>query len=344
GTAMRMHADGSTTATLSGDAAKGMSAQALSIERHVSPADNGHVRVDYIIVNRGIDERGIPGVRIGTVEGLVMESDAYGRFHLEGIDVPNMARGRNFIMKVDPATLPPGTVFTTPNPLVKRITQGMPGRFDFGVKLPEQVIKSQSRQTDMELGEVIFEPGSAHIAAAYQPVIASMAKTLAEHGGGEVTLLGVASDKDLALMRAAALRDALLEALPAAVRAQVQVVLREQQAPLASLADGSVTLGTVLFDTDSAVVKPQYAGLLDRLAKLIATHPEHARIYLTGYADRRASAAHNEALGLRRARAVYEALVSHMDATQRAHVRVEVEPVDRGDPAAGVSAGQEGTP
>jgi hypothetical protein len=47
-----------------------------------------------------------------------------------------MARGRNFIMKVDPATLPPGTGFTTPNPQVKRITQGIPARFDFGVKLP----------------------------------------------------------------------------------------------------------------------------------------------------------------------------------------------------------------
>ncbi|MFC5741780.1 DUF7507 domain-containing protein [Dyella tabacisoli] len=344
GTTLRMRADGNVTTTLSGDAAKGMSAQALTVERHVSPAEDGHVRVDYVIVNQGVDERGIPGVRIGTVEGLVMESDAYGRFHLEGIDVPNMARGRNFIMKVDPATLPPNITFTTPNPLVKRITQGLPARFDFGVKLPEQVIQGDARQVEMELGEVVFEPGSARMASAYQDVIKRMAQTLVEHGGGDVSILGQASDKDLALARATALRDALLDMAPATIRAQIHVVLHEQQQPLASVSDDSVTLGSVLFDTGSAKIKPAYAGLLDRLAKLIAAHPEHTRIYLTGYADRRASTAYNEALGLQRARAVYDAIVARLDATQRTHVRVEIEPTDAEHAATQVSAGQEGTP
>ncbi len=91
------------------------------------------------VVNSGLEERGIPGVRIATVEGNIIETDAYGRYHLEGIDVANIARGRNFIMKVDPATLPPRSEFTTANPLVKRITQGVPARFDFGVRLPTAV-------------------------------------------------------------------------------------------------------------------------------------------------------------------------------------------------------------
>ncbi|MFC4764626.1 DUF7507 domain-containing protein [Dyella koreensis] len=145
GTSVRMRADGRGETVLAGDAAKGISAEALSVERHVSPETDGSVRVDYVVTNRGIDERGIPGVRIGTVEGNVIETDAFGRFHLEGIDVPNMARGRNFIMKVDPATLPPDSTFTTSNPQVKRITQGLPARFDFGVKLPEQVIPVEPR-------------------------------------------------------------------------------------------------------------------------------------------------------------------------------------------------------
>jgi uncharacterized repeat protein (TIGR01451 family) len=136
GTTVRLRAGGQSDTLLGGDAASGRSAEKLGVERRVTPEADGTLRVDYVITNRGIDERGIPGVRIGTVEGNLTETDAYGRFHLEGIDVPNMARGRNFIMKVDPATLPPGTGFTTPNPQVKRITQGIPARFDFGVKLP----------------------------------------------------------------------------------------------------------------------------------------------------------------------------------------------------------------
>ena len=136
GTTVRLRAGGQSDTVLGGDAASGHSAEQLSVERRVTPETGGTLRVDYIVTNRGIDERGIPGVRIGTVEGNLIETDAYGRFHLEGIDVPNMARGRNFIMKVDPATLPPESEFTTPNPQVKRITQGIPARFDFGVKLP----------------------------------------------------------------------------------------------------------------------------------------------------------------------------------------------------------------
>ena len=81
-------------------------------------------------------ERGIPGVRIASVEGLLMQTDAYGRYHLEGVDVGTRARGRNFILKVDTATLPPGAVFTSENPRVRRVTQGLPVRFDFGVRLP----------------------------------------------------------------------------------------------------------------------------------------------------------------------------------------------------------------
>ena len=81
-------------------------------------------------------ERGIPGVRIASVEGLLIETDGRGRYHLEGVDVGSNARGRNFILKVDIATLPSGTVFTTENPRVRRVTPGTPVRFDFGVRLP----------------------------------------------------------------------------------------------------------------------------------------------------------------------------------------------------------------
>ena len=114
------------------DAAKGLTAAEPTVERRGSTVEGGY-RGDYVIGNAGVDERGIPGVRIATVEGLLVETDQFGRFHLVGVDGGRWERGRNFIMKVDPATLPPGSVLTTDNPLLPRLTPGLPVRFDFGV-------------------------------------------------------------------------------------------------------------------------------------------------------------------------------------------------------------------
>ena len=108
--------------------------EAGPVLRRTAAVADGY-QVDYIVSNAGVDERGIPGVRIASVEGLLIETDQYGRYHLEGIPGGN-DRGRNFILKVDPATLPPGSVFTSENPRVRRITAGVPTRFDFGVTLP----------------------------------------------------------------------------------------------------------------------------------------------------------------------------------------------------------------
>ena len=90
-------------------------------------------------------ERGIPGVRLATVDGLLVETDAHGRFHLAGVDGGSASRGRNMILKVDPASLPEGAVFTTDNPRVRRITPGLPVRFDFGVRLPPASASGGSR-------------------------------------------------------------------------------------------------------------------------------------------------------------------------------------------------------
>ena len=84
-------------------------------------------------------ERGIPGVRLETVEGLVSETDSEGRYHFEGLTLSNSERGQNFIVKVDPATLPEGQRLhhrksTDPS----RDAGALPVRFDFGVKLPVQ--------------------------------------------------------------------------------------------------------------------------------------------------------------------------------------------------------------
>ena len=170
GVTVRMAADGSTRVEKRGDAAKGLNAAEPTVERRVSQVADGYV-VDYVIANAGIDERGIPGVRLATVEGLLVETDQYGRYHLAGVDGGRWERGRNLILKVDAATLPPGTVFTTDNPLVKRVTPGVPTRFDFGVKLPVSVLEGGSQSVEMELGSVMFAPDSSEIRPQYRAAI-----------------------------------------------------------------------------------------------------------------------------------------------------------------------------
>jgi uncharacterized repeat protein (TIGR01451 family) len=85
--------------------------------------------------NRDEGERGLPGVRIMTVEGYIITTDSFGRYHLLDINGGDWGIGRNFIMKVDASSLPKGAKFTTPNPLLRRVTPGLPVRFDFGVSI-----------------------------------------------------------------------------------------------------------------------------------------------------------------------------------------------------------------
>ena len=87
-------------------------------------------------------------------------------------------------------------------------------------------------------------------------------------------------------------------------------------------------MGHILFANDSAVIRSEYAGLIGRIAadidKLAAAGvPVVVRI--TGYTDRRGSASYNDALGLRRAKAIYEALTGKLGPQARGLVRVEIE-------------------
>ncbi|MEI4515636.1 MULTISPECIES: Ig-like domain-containing protein [unclassified Stenotrophomonas] len=167
-------------------------------------------------------ERGIPGVRVASVEGLVIETDAYGRYHLVGIN-GGQARGRNFILKVDPTTLPADARFTTRNPLLRRITPGLPVRFDFGVALPEGRFNAGPPQSVLEVGEGLFVPGQATLGAAAETVLAHAARTLEAQGGGQVNVAAGQATPALAGQRAEVLRKALLPRLPADVAARVQV-------------------------------------------------------------------------------------------------------------------------
>ena len=334
GVTVRMDAAGNTRVEKSGDAAKGLNAAAPTVERRVSQGEGGYL-VDYVIRNAGIDERGIPGVRIASVEGLLIETDQYGRYHLAGVSGGAWERGRNFILKVDPSTLPTGAEFTTDNPLLRRITPGVPVRFDFGVKLPEQVIEGGESQVELELGDVFFAPGSAEVREQYLPVIDAMAAQVRKHQGGEVVINANGDSEGLAFQRAEAVKAALLAQLDGPAAKSLVVSARGSVDDPGSLVvgvdEGGALLGTVLFDTDKAAIRPEFEALLDRIAASLEKRGGGS-IAIVGHTDLRGSHAYNTALGMRRARAVYEAIAKRLSPEVRAKVRVEAS----NDPAAPV--------
>jgi uncharacterized repeat protein (TIGR01451 family) len=331
GATLRMAADGSTRVETSGEAAKGLTAAMPSVERRVSQVADGY-RVDYVIRNTGIAERGIPGVRLATVEGLLVETDQYGRYRIVGVDGGRWERGRNFIVKVDPATLPPGTTFTTDNPLVRRVTPGVPTRFDFGVKLPVSVIEGGERSVEMELGSVMFAPGSAEIRAEYRPAIDKMAEAAKRYRGGEI-VIGAEGDNDmLAFERAIAVREALAAQLPAEVMTGLRMSVRANPHDPSTTVVGVLNwplIGTMLFETDRAEIKPEYRPLIRRIAKYLEDIGT-TQVAVVGHADKRGSDDYNVALGMRRAKAVYDAIAEALPPQVRSKLRVDVNE----DPAA----------
>ncbi|KAF1726705.1 hypothetical protein CSC78_03890 [Pseudoxanthomonas japonensis] len=327
GVTVRMDRNGVTSLETTGEAAKGLTAAMPTVERRVAQGEGGHV-VDYVIGNAGIEERGVPGVRIATVEGLLIETDQFGRYHLAGLSGGAWERGRNVVLKVDPSTLPAGTRMTTDNPLLRRVTPGVPVRFDWGVVLPEQVIEGGSEQLELELGEVQFAPGSAALPPRYQPLVTAMAAKVCEHQGGEVVIQADGDNEGLAFDRANALKDALLAQLDGPATKALTVSVRARTGEPASLVagvrGGDALLGTLLFDTDKATIRAEFAPLLDAMAAALERQGG-GNVVIVGHADRRGSHAYNSALGMRRAKAVFDALAGRLGASARATLRVEIE-------------------
>ncbi len=325
GVTVRMAADGSTSTTKSGDASKGTTAAAPMVARSVAKIDGGY-EVTYTISNVGVDERGIPGVRIASVEGLIMETDQYGRYHLAGTEGGPWERGRNFILKVDPSTLPRGAEFTTDNPLVRRITPGLPTRFDFGVKMPKAAIEGGKKDVEIELGTVIFQPGSSTVEAKYDNVIGQIAAKVDQYRGGDLLIAANGESDSLAVARANAVDQAVRAKVSAESAANLKVSVRTDVADPHSLVVATnaqgLLMGTVLFDTDKSNIRPEFESMLDQVAHRLE-EMNGGVIALVGHTDQRASHAYNTALGLRRSTAVYEALKKRLSPELLKRVKVD---------------------
>lgn len=129
---------------------RGMVSQNIVIKREILKRNtfkNKENTIKYYqkitIFNTGLIEEGLPGVRVANVEGLVIITDQYGRFHIPEV---SDKKGKNYILKVDAASLPVGTIFTTENPKVQRLGTTII-KYNFGVVLPRTTFESNNDGT-----------------------------------------------------------------------------------------------------------------------------------------------------------------------------------------------------
>ena len=141
--------------------------------------------LEITLTNYGINEEGLPGVRLKTVDGCMIETDAYGRYHMPAIeDCRLFAWDQEFIVKVDPVTIPEGAVFTTDNPLVLPISVASLNKFNFGLKLPER------KGVRVKIGSLFFDTGSAVIRADQFRSIDAIVAKLREIRSGRILIEG----------------------------------------------------------------------------------------------------------------------------------------------------------
>jgi len=136
---------------------------------------------------------------------MIVETDGYGRYHISDAESSGFGgRGSNFIVKVDKATLPEGTEFTTENPRVHRVTASGLNVIDFGVRLPkaerfskERIIKKITMkktlvevQKNITIGSIFFDSDQDCIRPNQVKSLCKIADKIKEYGSGSLLIEG----------------------------------------------------------------------------------------------------------------------------------------------------------
>jgi uncharacterized repeat protein (TIGR01451 family) len=134
-------------------------------------------------------EKGIAGVRLVTAQGLLITTDAEGRYHIACPITPDAEIGTNFIVKLDERTLPSGYRLTTDNPETVRLTAGKVSKLNFGAAI-HHVIR-------IEIDAGAFAADGSLSAEVTQRIAAVVAQLGTQ--AGIVRLAYVASDESDAI-------------------------------------------------------------------------------------------------------------------------------------------------
>jgi uncharacterized repeat protein (TIGR01451 family) len=110
-------------------------------------------------------EPGIANVRIATARGLLVTTDAEGRFHINCAAIPDADHGSNFVMKLDERTLPSGYRVTTENPRDVRATRGKMVKLNFGATVHRVIRLDLSAAAFDGAGDKLLPKWEADLAA-----------------------------------------------------------------------------------------------------------------------------------------------------------------------------------
>ncbi|WMT92879.1 DUF6923 family protein [Pelagibacterium sp. H642] len=149
-------------------------------------------------------EPGLPGVRLATVNGELITTDAHGRFSVPCAALPDQRIGSNFILKLDIRTLPTGYRLTTENPRVVRLTAGKMTELNFGASI--------GRVVRLDLQDGAFEPGLVDLRPEWEGGIDDLIGFLAqEQSVLRLTYIEAGADPDLAQDRLESLQALIAE-------------------------------------------------------------------------------------------------------------------------------------
>jgi large repetitive protein len=138
-------------------------------------------------------EPGIAAVRLATVKGELITTDADGRYHIACADIPDGDRGSNYIIKVDVRTLPTGYRLTTENPGLVRLTRGKMAKLNFGASI--------HRVVRLDLADAAFEPGSTELVSQWAGSIDPVLDQLDDENSVLRLAYGTGPNEDDALAR-----------------------------------------------------------------------------------------------------------------------------------------------
>jgi uncharacterized repeat protein (TIGR01451 family) len=166
-------------------------------------------------------EAGIPNVRLATVNGLLVHTDAHGRYHIACAAVPKEGTGSNFVLKLDERTLPSGYRVTSENPAAERVTRGKLVKVNFGATV--------HRVVRLDLQADAFEAGAAVLKPAFEAQLVRVIDALDDKPSVLRLAYRPAADES------AALGDLRLAALQADLRERWRRHGAEQRQPLFNL-------------------------------------------------------------------------------------------------------------
>ena len=108
-------------------------------------------------------EPGLPGVRIATLNGLLITTDANGLYHVPCAAIPDAKIGSNYLLKLDTRTLPLGYTVTSENPHDVRVTRGKVTKLNFGA--------GKEHDVQVDLSAKAFDSNGTELSSDWQQSI-----------------------------------------------------------------------------------------------------------------------------------------------------------------------------